>query len=189
MATRCQRRGKAESSDRIVLIGHCATLLLGRYEGRLLCDESLGSVGCPKHAASERARRLQALSWGSVDAIGGHMLDQHHKTRQRSTIHIYTLILSSYRSSELSAGHRLDSRDLLLYALVVLGAVIVVQVVGLFSPRSAASRLVQEHLHRLEDLRRRTSRAGGQGEAALGVANRPVPRACLIVTDTDQLPP
>ena len=102
-------------------------------------------------------------------------------------LHPHTLI--EYRSSELRAGQRLDSRDLLLYALVVLGAVVVVQIVGLFSPRSAASRLVQEHLHRLEDLRRRTSRAGGQGEAPLGVANRPVPRACLIVTDTDQLPP
>ena len=99
-------------------------------------------------------------------------------------LHPHTLV--EYRSSELRAGQRLDSRDLLLYALVVLGAVVVVQIVGLFSPRSAASRLVQEHLHRLEDLRRRT---GGQGEAALGVANRPVPRACLIVTDTDQLPP
>lgn len=50
---------------------------------------------------------------------------------------------------ELSARHRLDSRDLLLHTLVVLGAVVVVQIVGLFSPRCAAGRLVQEHLHPL----------------------------------------
>ena len=55
----------------------------------------------------------------------------------------------SPHNHELSAGHRLDSRDLLLHSLVVLGAVVGVQIVGPFSPGSAAGRLVQEHLHRL----------------------------------------